>query len=358
MGSITCTSFATAFLDNLRTHIIDLQEWKLKTFRGVKGNTLIILWESTRRKWRTSWWATRPQALTLRSWLRKPSITLRSTCRVTDAVFPTMRASSSSLRSSPSMKSPPLAEVVHRRYDWQRAPPATRRSTSWAEAWTGRSCWLRRCGRTLTCCSWTNPWTTWTTRVSGKATLTRAIARVLKNFPARRAEERFRVPSLRTKCLACRTTASRSWARTSRTPAMRFASWCPQRLRSSVRSSWRALASNSRVARTTRRTWSFLSRSTPAAGRWRCSCARLSWWTVVCSCVMSPPVTWTWLLSGGSRTGSSGLSREWRATPHHVPKKYTRRWSSPSRSPVLSRANPRFWTCTSLCVWRLLARTA
>ena len=44
-GSIICTSNATAFLDNLRTHIIDFQDWKLKTFRRVKGNTLTMFVE-------------------------------------------------------------------------------------------------------------------------------------------------------------------------------------------------------------------------------------------------------------------------------------------------------------------------
>ena len=32
-------------MDNLRTHIIDFQDWKLKTFSGVKGNTLTMFVE-------------------------------------------------------------------------------------------------------------------------------------------------------------------------------------------------------------------------------------------------------------------------------------------------------------------------
>ena len=44
-AALSCTSHATAFLDNLRTHIIDFQDWKLKTFSGVKGNTLTMFVE-------------------------------------------------------------------------------------------------------------------------------------------------------------------------------------------------------------------------------------------------------------------------------------------------------------------------
>merc|ERR1719145_14019 len=39
-GSIICTSHFSPFLDKMCTHIIDFQERKLKTFKGVKGNCL------------------------------------------------------------------------------------------------------------------------------------------------------------------------------------------------------------------------------------------------------------------------------------------------------------------------------
>merc|ERR1712013_732010 len=39
-GSIICTSHFSPFLDKMCTHIIDFQERKLKTFKGIKGNTL------------------------------------------------------------------------------------------------------------------------------------------------------------------------------------------------------------------------------------------------------------------------------------------------------------------------------
>merc|ERR1712013_959271 len=39
-GSIICTSHFSPFLDKMCTHIIDFQDRKLKTFKGVKGNTL------------------------------------------------------------------------------------------------------------------------------------------------------------------------------------------------------------------------------------------------------------------------------------------------------------------------------
>merc|ERR1719145_566095 len=39
-GSIICTSHFSPFLDKMCTHIIDFQERKLKTFKGVKGQTL------------------------------------------------------------------------------------------------------------------------------------------------------------------------------------------------------------------------------------------------------------------------------------------------------------------------------
>ena len=118
-----------------------------------------------------------------------------------------------------------------------------------------------------------------------------------------------------TRRLACRTTTSLSWAWTSRAgagwcpPATRFTSWRPRWRRSSARSSWRALASDTQAARTARRTWSCPRRTTRVDGRWRCSCARLSWWISMCLCVISPLVTWTWIISGGSRTGSWRSSR-------------------------------------------------
>merc|ERR1712226_1768984 len=39
-GSIICTSHFSPFLDKMCTHIIDFQDRKLKTFKGVKGSTL------------------------------------------------------------------------------------------------------------------------------------------------------------------------------------------------------------------------------------------------------------------------------------------------------------------------------
>ena len=39
-GSIICTSHFSSFLDRMCTHIIDFQERKLKTFKGVKGTCL------------------------------------------------------------------------------------------------------------------------------------------------------------------------------------------------------------------------------------------------------------------------------------------------------------------------------
>merc|ERR1712224_1011924 len=39
-GSIICTSHFTPFLDKMCTHIIDFQDRKLRTFKGVKGNCL------------------------------------------------------------------------------------------------------------------------------------------------------------------------------------------------------------------------------------------------------------------------------------------------------------------------------
>merc|ERR1712139_289930 len=39
-GSIICTSHFTPFLDKMCTHIIDFQDRKLRTFKGVKGNSL------------------------------------------------------------------------------------------------------------------------------------------------------------------------------------------------------------------------------------------------------------------------------------------------------------------------------
>merc|ERR1712190_255616 len=39
-GSIICTSHFSPFLDKMCTHIIDFQDRKLKTFKGVKGTTL------------------------------------------------------------------------------------------------------------------------------------------------------------------------------------------------------------------------------------------------------------------------------------------------------------------------------
>merc|ERR1712226_712645 len=39
-GSIICTSHFSPFLDKMCTHIIDFQERKLKTFKGIKGTTL------------------------------------------------------------------------------------------------------------------------------------------------------------------------------------------------------------------------------------------------------------------------------------------------------------------------------
>ena len=45
-GSIICTSHFTPFLDKMCTHIIDFQDRKLKTFKGVKGNTLTMFVEN------------------------------------------------------------------------------------------------------------------------------------------------------------------------------------------------------------------------------------------------------------------------------------------------------------------------
>merc|ERR1712232_1023065 len=39
-GSIICTSHFSPFLDKMCTHIIDFQDRKLKTFKGIKGTTL------------------------------------------------------------------------------------------------------------------------------------------------------------------------------------------------------------------------------------------------------------------------------------------------------------------------------
>jgi len=39
-GSIICTSHFTSFLDKMCTHIVDFQDRKLKTFKGIKGTTL------------------------------------------------------------------------------------------------------------------------------------------------------------------------------------------------------------------------------------------------------------------------------------------------------------------------------
>ena len=44
-GSIICTSHFTPFLDKMCTHIIDFQDRKLKTFKGVKDNTLTMFVE-------------------------------------------------------------------------------------------------------------------------------------------------------------------------------------------------------------------------------------------------------------------------------------------------------------------------
>jgi elongation factor 3 len=44
-GSIICTSHFTPFLDKMCTHIIDFQDRKLKTFKGVKGRTLTMFVE-------------------------------------------------------------------------------------------------------------------------------------------------------------------------------------------------------------------------------------------------------------------------------------------------------------------------
>ena len=40
-----CTSHATAFLDNLRTHIIDFQDRRLKASKGAECNTLTLFEE-------------------------------------------------------------------------------------------------------------------------------------------------------------------------------------------------------------------------------------------------------------------------------------------------------------------------
>jgi len=44
-GSIICTSHMTPFLDKMCTHIIDFQDRKLRTFKGVKGQTLTMFVE-------------------------------------------------------------------------------------------------------------------------------------------------------------------------------------------------------------------------------------------------------------------------------------------------------------------------
>merc|ERR1719329_331137 len=44
-GSIICTSHFTSFLDKMCTHIIDFQDRKLRTFKGVKGQTLSMFVE-------------------------------------------------------------------------------------------------------------------------------------------------------------------------------------------------------------------------------------------------------------------------------------------------------------------------
>merc|ERR1712151_1465761 len=44
-GSIICTSHFSPFLDKMRTHIIDFQDRKLKTFKGEKGQTLTMFVE-------------------------------------------------------------------------------------------------------------------------------------------------------------------------------------------------------------------------------------------------------------------------------------------------------------------------
>merc|ERR1712194_449738 len=44
-GSIICTSHFTSFLDKMCTHIIDFQDRKLRTFKGVKGQTLTMFVE-------------------------------------------------------------------------------------------------------------------------------------------------------------------------------------------------------------------------------------------------------------------------------------------------------------------------
>merc|ERR1712051_388149 len=44
-GSIICTSHFSPFLDKMCTHIIDFQDRKLKTFKGVKGKTLTMFVE-------------------------------------------------------------------------------------------------------------------------------------------------------------------------------------------------------------------------------------------------------------------------------------------------------------------------
>merc|ERR1739838_412080 len=44
-GSIICTSHFSPFLDKMCTHIIDFQDRKLKTFKGVKGRTLTMFVE-------------------------------------------------------------------------------------------------------------------------------------------------------------------------------------------------------------------------------------------------------------------------------------------------------------------------
>jgi len=49
-GSIICTSHFSPFLDKMCTHIIDFQDRKLKTFKGVKGSTLTQFVEANPEK--------------------------------------------------------------------------------------------------------------------------------------------------------------------------------------------------------------------------------------------------------------------------------------------------------------------
>ena len=45
-GSIVCTSCFSPCLDNMRIHVIDFQDCKLKTFKGVKNYSNIIFYRS------------------------------------------------------------------------------------------------------------------------------------------------------------------------------------------------------------------------------------------------------------------------------------------------------------------------